>query len=299
MMFIIVWALLATAGCVALFLRGKNRWKTADRLMDDILSDRDIDVSEMDEGELSLFVNRLRRIQDKLQNEIGHAADEKEQVKQLISNMSHQLKTPIANVMMYTQLLENEELPPEQKALFLGKLREYSERINWILNSLFKMTKLEQNVIAFEAGYGSIQETIRQAVSAVYETAEAKNIKIVMQEFPDMNLYHNRRWTVEAFENILENAVKYTDTGGMVTISAETFEMYAGIVIKDSGMGIPEEEQSHIFHRFYRGTQVQDMEGSGIGLYFTKIILEKEKGYITVSSEYGKGSRFSVFFRKE
>lgn len=294
---LIIWAVLATASVVFLYLRNQQKWKTADRLLDDLLANRQIDVSDLDEGELSLFANRMIRIQDKLNIEISKAEDEKEQVKQLISNMSHQLKTPIANVMMYTQLLENEELSPEDRTVFLDKLKLHSGRIDWILNSLFKMTKLEQNVISFDTQNCSIRETIRQAVSAVYEKADAKNIEIITENFQDLSLWHNRKWTAEVFENLLENAVKYTEANGQITISVQIFEMYSSITIQDNGIGIKAEELSKIFHRFYRSMEVQNIEGSGIGLYLSKIILEKEKGYLTVDSEYGKGSSFSVFLR--
>ena len=297
MILLILWAVLATAAAIYLYLQNQQKWENADRMLDDILANRKIDACDVNEGELSLFANRLIRIQDKLNLEIGRAEDEKEQVKQLISNMSHQLKTPIANVMMYTQLLENEGASSEERSVFLEKLKLHSRRIDWILNSLFKMTKLEQNVISFEAQNCSIHETIRQAVSAVYEKAEAKNIEIIMEDFQNPDLWHNRKWTAEVFENLLENAVKYTEPNGRITISAQVFEMYSCITIQDNGIGIRAEELSKIFHRFYRSREVQNIEGSGIGLYLSKIILEKEKGYLTVSSEYGKGSSFCVFLR--
>lgn len=297
MILLILWAVLATAAAIYLYLQNQQKWKNADRMLDDILANRKIDACDVNEGELSLFANRLIRIQDKLNLEIGRAEDEKEQVKQLISNMSHQLKTPIANVMMYTQLLENEGASSEERSVFLEKLKLHSRRIDWILNSLFKMTKLEQNVISFEAQNCSIHETIRQAVSAVYEKAEAKNIEIIMEDFQNPDLWHNRKWTAEVFENLLENAVKYTEPNGRITISVQVFEMYSCITIQDNGIGIRAEELSKIFHRFYRSREVQNIEGSGIGLYLSKIILEKEKGYLTVSSEYGKGSSFCVFLR--
>lgn len=297
MILLILWAVLATAAAIYLYLQNQQKWKNADRMLDDILANRKIDACDVNEGELSLFANRLIRIQDKLNLEIGRAEDEKEQIKQLISNMSHQLKTPIANVMMYTQLLENEGASSEERSVFLEKLKLHSRRIDWILNSLFKMTKLEQNVISFEAQNCSIHETIRQAVSAVYEKAAAKNIEIIMEDFQNPDLWHNRKWTAEVFENLLENAVKYTGPNGRITISVQVFEMYSCITIQDNGIGIRAEELSKIFHRFYRSREVQNIEGSGIGLYLSKIILEKEKGYLTVSSEYGKGSSFCVFLR--
>lgn len=297
MIVIAIWALLATGAVIYMYRRDKKKWKTADRLLDGVLSGSTIDVSDLEEGGLSLFADRTVRIQEKLQTEVWKAENEKEQVKQLISNMSHQLKTPLANVMMYVQLLEAGGLSDGECAEFIRKLKLHSERMDWILNSLFKMIKLEDDVIQFEAEGRFIKETLQQAVSAVYEKAQKKGIEVITEDFTDIRLWHNRKWTCEVFENILENAVKYSHADGRIYITVEPLELYTGIQISDHGIGIREEELTQIFQRFYRSTQVQDVEGSGIGLYLAKMILEKEKGYMTVSSEYGKGSSFMVYLR--
>lgn len=297
MIVIAIWALFATGAVIYMYRRDKRKWKTADRLLDGVLSGRAIDVSDLEEGGLSLFADRTVRIQEKLQTEVWKAENEKEQVKQLISNMSHQLKTPLANVMMYVQLLEAGGLSDGECAEFIRKLKLHSERMDWILNSLFKMIKLEDDVIRFEAEGRFIKETLQQAVSAVYEKAQKKGIEVITEDFTDIRLWHNRKWTCEVFENILENAVKYSHADGRIYITVEPLELYTGIQISDHGIGIREEELTQIFQRFYRSTQVQDVEGSGIGLYLAKMILEKEKGYMTVSSEYGKGSSFMVYLR--
>lgn len=110
-------------------------------------------------------------------------------------------------------------------------------------------------------------------------------------------MYHNRKWTVEVFVNLLENAIKYTDKGGAISIRVKPYELYTEIQFSDNGRGIRKEELTDIFKRFYRSPEVENMEGSGIGLYLSNLILEKEKGYITATSEYGKGSSFSVFLQ--
>lgn len=259
-------------------------------MLNAVLNETEIEQSDLKEGEISMLADRMLRIQEKLNIEIGKAKEEKEQVKQLISNLSHQLKTPLANVMMYQEMLESEELTEEEKRVFLKKLRVQSEKIDWMLGSLFKMMKLEQNVISLDVKEEGIKETIQQAVSNIYEKAEKKEIEICMEEGADYLLWHDRRWTREVFENILENAVKYTNSGGKIYISMERLEMYTAIYFQDTGKGIAKEELVKIFGRFYRSKEVEMIEGSGIGLYLSKMILEKEKGYMTVTSEYGKGS---------
>ena len=297
MIFVIIWAVIATVTALFLYISNKNKWKKADKLLDDVISNRKADVSELSESELSLFASRIDRISEKLQIEIGRAEDEKEEVKQLISNISHQLKTPLSNVVMYSQLLQDNKISDEQRAEFTEKLRSHTEHLDWILNSLFKMTKLERDVISFETEELSVKETLVEAVNAVYEKAESAGIEISLDVPQDKKLLHNRKWTAEVFVNLLENAIKYSPFGGRIDIHIEPYEMYSGIVISDNGIGIKEEEQSLIFQRFYRSSDVQDITGSGIGLYLSKTILEKEKGYMTVASEYGKGSSFTVYLR--
>ena len=211
--------------------------------------------------------------------------------------MSHQLKTPLANIMMYEEILEDGSLPREEQEKFLGKMKKQSVKVEWILNSLFKMVKLEQNVIVFEAEGALIRRTLLDAVNLVYEKAQRKGIEIETEYFPDCLLYHNPKWTTEVFANILENAVKYTPESGRITIGMRRYEMYSEIWFQDTGMGITKEELTKIFQRFYRSKDAENMDGSGIGLYLSKLILEKEKGYMNVASEHGKGSCFSVFLQ--
>ena len=133
----------------------------------------------------------------------------------------------------------------------------------------------------------------------IYDKLEKKDIRLTMEPFEDMQLYHNRRWTAEVFVNLLENAVKYTEKDGSISIRVRPCELYTEIQIADNGRGIRREELTDIFRRFYRSPEVENVEGSGIGLYLSNLILEKEKGYITAASEYGEGSCFSVFLRNK
>lgn len=299
-------AVLLSAGCVSaawIFYRQKKKmYQSASRLLDELLDGKAVSLTDLEEGEISALAGKARRLSEKLQFEIGQAEREKEQVKSLISDMSHQLKTPLANIMMYEEILssdgaEGRELSREEQKKFLRKMHVQSEKVNWILNSLFKMVKLEQNVIVFEAGPNLIRKTILDAVNLIYEKAQKKQIEIETEYFPDCSLFHNPKWTTEVFANLLENAVKYTPEGGKVTIGMRRFEMYTEIWIRDTGMGISQEELTGIFKRFYRSRDVENLEGSGIGLYLSKLILEKEKGYMNVASQKGVGSCFSVFLQ--
>lgn len=264
--------------------------------MDDILEQRKIEISDLEEGELSAFAGKAKRIQEKIELEVDSAKTEKDQIKSLISNLSHQLKTPLSNVMMYRELLE-EELPKEQRGRFLRKMQVQLNKIEWILQWLFKMVRLEQGAIQFEIEPQGIRDTILGAVNTVYEKAEQKQILIVTDSFKDTLLYHNRKWTMEVLNNILENAVKYSKEQTQIKIEVYPLELFTEIRITDQGIGIKKAEQTEIFKRFYRSKEVEQKEGSGIGLYLCRLILEQENGYLTVASEYGKGSSFSVFLQ--
>ena len=296
MIFVYIWAVTVTILLLLFVIRNRIIYRKINRILEQLIEGRKIDDIPFNESELSLFYHQVKMISHKLDFEIGRADLEKEQIKQLISNISHQLKTPLANVMMYEELLGSDDLTKEQQSKFLHKLKMQTEKIDWLLESLFKMSKLEQNVIEFDVEKEGIKKTIRNAVSAVFEKAEEKNIDIHVMEFEDVVLLHNPKWTLEVFVNLLENAIKYTSFG-LIEISLEQLETYSIVHIKDNGIGISKEDIPHIFERFYRSKNAEQTEGSGIGLYLSKMILEKEKGYLTVKSELGKGSVFSVFLQ--
>lgn len=272
-------------------------YRKIDRLLDSVLNQEAIVYSDVKEGEFSALVSRLRQIQEVLGSYVQEAEREKEQVKGLVSNMSHQLKTPLANLSLYGEILGNEDIPSERREEFVRKMQRQIDKLSWIVESLSKMVKLEQNIEGFEAADTAIRQTIFDAVDTVYEKMEKKEIRLTVEPFADCRLFHNRKWTVEVFVNLLENAVKYTQKGGAVSISVHPYEIYTEIRISDNGRGIRQEELTDIFKRFYRSPEVENLEGSGIGLYLSNLILEKEKGYITAASEYGKGSSFSVFLQ--
>lgn len=277
----------------------KNRktYRSIDRLLDCVLNQEKIELSDVQEGELSALVNKINRIQEVLGKQVELAETEKEQVKSLVSNMSHQLKTPLANLSVYTEILNNQELEEKKKAEVAEKIKKQIDKLDWIIGSLAKMVKLEQDVIVFDAEGISIRKTLLDAIDTVYEKLEKKGIVLVSEPYEDILLFHNRKWTVEVFVNLLENAIKYTQQEGTIQIRVCPYEIYTEIQIIDNGCGIREDEITKIWKRFYRSREVEHIEGSGIGLYLSNLILEKEKGYMTVKSVYGEGSCFSVFLQ--
>lgn len=255
----------------------RKTYRRIDELLDRVLNQEIILDSDIKEGEYSALVSKMKQIQEVLESHARSAETEKEQVKSLVSNMSHQLKTPLANLSLYAEILEKNELLQERKNEFFSKMQRQIEKLSWMVESLSKMVKLEQKLDDFEVKNTKIRQTILDAVDTVYEKLEKKDIQLDMESFEERFLYHNRKWTVEVFVNLLENAIKYTEKGGFISIRVKSYELYTEIQVSDNGRGIRQEELTDIFKRFYRSPEVENMEGSGIGLYLCNLILEKEK----------------------
>ena len=186
-------AALCLAGCG--FYRNRKMYRVIDQMLDEVLDGEPVSVSDIREGEISALAGKTKRIQEKMELEILHARKEKEQVKSLISNMSHQLKTPLAGLMMYRELLEAPDLPQEKRKQFLEKMKQQSEKLDWILKSLFKMVRLEQGAIVFEPGAYSLKETLLGAVNTIYAKAEKKNLQICTEPFADRSVLQHPKWT--------------------------------------------------------------------------------------------------------
>lgn len=286
----------------AYFLR---QWKRMDHILDSFqtgMEKQEQNISPYPdtlETRESRIVSQLQRILAEARFKQRQAVGEKDQVMELISDLAHQLKTPLANIVMNMELLQAPDLEEEHRREFLEHTKSQADKMQWLMADLLKASRLENGMIRFDAEYTGIKETIAMAVSFVFAQASSKKVELIVEEFQDINLYHNPKWTAEAMSNILENAVKYSPEGSSIKISLTRLELYTKITASDEGIGVPQSEFPHIFKRFYRGKAVERQEGSGLGLYLAQLILQCEKGYITVSSKVGKGSSFSLFLLNE
>ena len=302
-----VWILaVCLAACMAVLILSTayflRQWRRLDEILDGFWQDEPEvsgDYPDVLETRESHVVSQLRQILAAARFKEQQAVGEKDQVMELISDLSHQLKTPLANIIMNTEFLQDLKLGEEQKSEFLEHIRSQADKMQWLMANLLKASRLENGMIHFDAGYTGIKETIAQAVSSVFAQASAKKIELIVEEFQDFRLCHNPKWTAEAMANLLENAIKYSPENSSIRISLIRLDLYTKIRIEDVGIGIPEEEFNRIFRRFYRGKEVEQQEGSGLGLYLAQLILQHEKGYITVSSKVGQGSCFSLFLLNE
>jgi signal transduction histidine kinase len=220
---------------------------------------------------------------------------ERNKIKTLVADISHQTKTPISNILLYSQLiLENKNIDEHSK-MMLNDIKKQSERLNFLIQSLIKMSRLESGVIELSKSNSQIYKTIYKSVQEVYLSADNKNIDIKVDIDKKISANYDSKWTREAVVNILENAIKYSKENSQIEISVKSYELFKRIDIKDNGIGIDESEINNIFKRFYRCKNAKQHEGVGIGLYLTRTIISKQGGYIKVQSEIGQGSTFSIY----
>lgn len=248
--------------------------------------------SQFDESVFSALENRFSEYFQAGEVLAEKRAAEEAHIKTLISDISHQTKTPIANIRLYSELLEETELSPGSRE-YLEALRNQTEKLSFLITSLVKLSRLETGLIKLETKPSSVRTLVENAAAAYADKAAAKGLALEVEAGEERAVF-DEKWTGEALENLIDNAVKYTERGG-IRINTKQYELFVCVEIADSGTGIREEEIPKVFSRFYRGEEHRGDEGAGIGLYLAREILSGEGGYIRVRSEKGKGSVFSVF----
>ncbi|WP_010299452.1 sensor histidine kinase [Clostridium senegalense] len=246
---------------------------------------------------LSKLENKLKQLVDIIETDRKKYFMEKDSIKSLISDISHQIKTPIANICMYNDTLIERELDENNEKLFLSNMRNQVSKLQWLVQALIKMSRLESNIITLNNKNTFLMDTIASSLKEIYLKAENKNIKLTVSCPQKLKLCHDRKWTSEAIFNVIENAVKYTENGGEIQIKVDEWQLFTKIDITDTGIGIENKDINNIFKRFYRGREVTEFEGVGIGLYLANEIITKQGGYIKVISKKGKGSTFSIFLK--
>ena len=288
-----VLALLAAAG-IALWthLRSRRMLDTLDRMLDDAIRG-DFQESLYDESRLSALETRMAHYLSSSAVSARNLAEEKDKIKTLIGDISHQTKTPIANLLLYAQLLGEQDLPPESRA-YVSALEHQAEKLRFLIDALVKTSRLESGVLAMTPKSHPIQQLLEAAAAQAAPRAEARGIALTVEP-ADLTARFDPKWTTEALYNLVDNAVKYTPAGGSVTLRAVGYELFCRIDVTDTGSGIPEAEQARIFQRFYRSPSAGETEGVGIGLYLARQIAAGQGGYLKVTSRPGEGSTFSLF----
>jgi signal transduction histidine kinase len=265
---------------------------TIDRMMD---GEKETPRSFEKETLLSRVEHKLARLFAMTREREKALDDERQSLQEVISDISHQVKTPIANLKMLSGTLLEAKLPQEQQTHFLTTMDGQLDKLDFLLSSMIKMSRLEIGTLTFTKALTPIYETIAEALGAVFLSADKKQMRIEVNCDEGLYWLHDKKWTAEALFNILDNAVKYTPVGGRITINVSKMEMYIKIAVVDTGRGVAERHHSQIFKRFFREREVHNIEGIGIGLYLTRKIITLQGGYIMVQSSPGSGATFSVY----
>ena len=272
----------------------RSTYKRLNQMLDDAMEGC-FEERDYDETELSKLEVKWKRFltTSKLSNQ--KLEEERSNIKEMVSDISHQVKTPLANILLYSRLLEEQDLPKESQHM-VSEIVKQSEKLDFLIQSLVKTSRLETGTFQFTPESQDVFSVVKGPVSQIKQKSEKKRIQILCEEPKQQaEAFYDKKWTVEAVYNILDNAVKYSKENTVIQINVKQYDFFVCIEICDKGMGISEEEIPLIFQRFYRGKMVKEEEGVGIGLYLARQIIEGQNGYIKVASKEGEGSLFSVF----
>lgn len=282
---------------IAIVVINSRTTKTLSRIshMIDEAKEGDFKVKNYTEEEISSLECKFADFLDSSLTTEANLAEEKERIKEMISDISHQTKTPIANLLLYSELLGEEELSEGGKES-INIIHEQTEKLRFLVDSLVKLSRLENGIVSLTAEQNSVKELVDSVVLALKNKASYKGLILCgpASDEEDVFAHFDMKWTTEVLNNIVDNAIKYTDDGS-IEVSISATDVFARIDVKDTGIGISEEESAKIFSRFYRSADVNQKEGVGIGLYLAREIITDEGGYIKLSSTKGEGSLFSIF----
>ena len=278
------------------YIRTSKLIATLDNMIESA-KDGSFSESEYSEKRLSKLESKMYRYLTAGKTAHRQITNEKDKIKTLISDISHQIKTPVSNILLYTQLLsESPELNGQTKFL-ASQIEQQTEKLSFLIDSLIKASRLENGILKVQPRENNINQLLENLDFA--SQAQAKNIELSICKTDNLTAYFDLKWTLEALANIIDNAIKYTPAGGKVTVMVQEYEMFVRIDVTDNGLGMSEEETAKVFLRFYRSPRVSDEKGVGIGLYLAREILSMENGYIKIRSKENKGSVFSLFLPKK
>lgn len=246
-----------------------------------------------DESLFASVENKLAEYIAAAQVQEEKMAAEQEKIKTLVTDISHQTKTPLANILLYTELLKEEGRGNHEN---LELLEAQTKKLDFLIQSLVKLSRLETGILVLHPVKSEVSKLLVEANDQYAALAQEKGLylHVLWQEAEGITACFDPKWTLEALGNLIDDAIKYTETGG-ITIRVKAYELFVCIEVADTGIGIAKEEQEKIFGRFYRSLQVADRAGVGVGLYLTREILRQQSGYMKLTSTVGEGAVFSMY----
>ncbi|MEK4511044.1 sensor histidine kinase [Paenibacillus sp. FSL K6-2524] len=286
-------------GCCLVFTRWRYREieKLSGYLRQISGGDYSLDVRDNQEGELSILKNDIYKVTLMLSEQSSLLQQEKIELTNAISDISHQLKTPLTSMTMMADLLSNPELPVEKRREFTRNIRIQLERIGWLVSSLLKFSKIDAGTALFKHDQITVKKLIQRALEPVLIPMDIKEQKLSVTGEDNATFIGDLNWTAEAMINILKNCVEHTHVGGEINISFSENALFTEIIVADNGKGIPKEDIPYIFNRFYKGKNASE-DSVGIGLALSHSIITSQNGDIEVKSGKEKGTQFRIKFYK-
>ncbi|WP_404460425.1 sensor histidine kinase [Sutcliffiella horikoshii] len=258
----------------------------------------ELDVRDNHEGELSILKSDIYKVTLMLSEQRSYLEQDKVKLTNAISDISHQLKTPLTSMMVMADLLSDKKLDESKRAEFTQNIRVQLERIEWLVSSLLKLSKIDAGTVSFKKDNVSVQGLIERAVQPVLIPMDIREQTLLVEGDESVTFTVDNHWTAEALINILKNCVEHTPVGGNISISFSENPLFTEIRVKDDGHGIPKEDLPYIFRRFYKGKNAGE-DSVGIGLAMAYSIITSQQGDIEVRSEQGKGTEFHIKFYKK
>ena len=292
-----LWTLLLFLGTMLFLYRRERLYRKSENIIKDYIDGNyTVHLPQSNEGNIYQLLASVDQLATMLQAENDTEQKTKEFLKNTISDISHQLKTPLSALMMYQEIIENEPDNPETVKEFSFKIGTALKRIEQLIQSMLKITRIDAGSIYFEKSNYSISNILNHAINELTTRADNEKKEIVIDGDLEQMLYCDIEWTGEAVGNIVKNALDHTDAGGKITISWERTPAMIRIFITDNGHGIAGEDIHHIFKRFYRSKNTSDSQGIGLGLPLAKAIVEGQGGILSVQSERLQGTTFTLSF---
>ena len=257
-----------------------------------------LNIEENTEDELSILKNELYKITIELKEVAENSQKDKTTLKDSLSDISHQIKTPITSILiMLDNILSDENMPEDIKKDFIKDIKREIVNIKFLVESILKLSKIDSNSIKFIKKEVFIKDIINEAVKNVSMLSELKNIEIIVSGDDSIKTICDLKWQVEAITNILKNCIEHSYENKKIYINYNQNNMYTELKIEDNGTGIDAKDLPHIFERFYKGKN-SSSDSVGIGLALSKSIIESNNGYIQVDSELNKGTTFIIKYLK-
>lgn len=254
----------------------------------------ELDILSNSEEDLSLLKNEIYKTAITLNEQAILLTKDKNTIKDSLSDISHQLKTPLTSItLMIDSLKDNKNLSDENKNKILNNIHRKISNINFLVHSLLKLSKFDANTVVFKDELNKIEDILIEVKDNLSILSDLKDITINIKGNKKDKIYCDYKWQVEAITNIVKNCLEYSNPSTNINIYYESNDLFSKIIIRDNGIGMNEYDVKHIFDRFYKGKN-SSSDSVGIGLALSKSIVEKDNGYITVDSKLGKGTTFII-----